>query len=150
MKKNTIPFFAVVTLVVMSIIFVFICSSNAQEPITVQNSNIAHISLLNRSNYPLKPFHQKLQLTCSNCHGSADESTYEPLSTADCLSCHGSAERVASRTGFMDANQTNPHRSLHDGLDLDCYECHAEHKPSPGNLCQTCHDNTSDWFGPTP
>lgn len=45
-------------------------------------------------------------------------------------------------------NHTNPHNSLHDKLDLDCYECHAEHKPSH-NLCQTCHDNTRDWFGPS-
>lgn len=99
--------------------------------------------------YALKAHHQKLNLPCSACHKEQDVAEYKPLATKDCLSCHGSAEKVAKRTGFMDVNQTNPHRSLHDGLDLDCYECHAEHKPS-SNLCETCHDNTRDWFGPTP
>ncbi|WP_053007672.1 cytochrome c3 family protein [Pragia fontium] len=99
--------------------------------------------------YPLKPHHKSLQFACTACHQGQDQAKYKPLSTKECLACHGSAEKVARRTGFMDSGHTNPHRSLHDGLDLDCYECHAEHKPS-NNLCQVCHDNTSDWFGPTP
>ncbi|MGL5948049.1 MAG: cytochrome c3 family protein [Aeromonas sp.] len=97
----------------------------------------------------LKPHHAALGLSCTNCHQGQDPAAYKPLQTKDCLSCHTSAEKVAKRTAFMDANHTNPHNSLHDGLDLDCYECHAEHKPS-NNLCQTCHDNTRDWFGATP
>ncbi|EMO8117217.1 cytochrome c3 family protein [Salmonella enterica] len=101
------------------------------------------------ANYALKSHHKKLNLPCTACHKEKDVSSYKPLATKDCLACHGSAEKVAKRTGFMDINHTNPHRSLHDGLDLDCYECHAEHKPS-SNLCETCHDNTRDWFGATP
>lgn len=117
----------------------------------VQQSSIEQKSAIKapQNHFVLKPHHQKLQLPCTACHQEQDPEHYKPLATADCLSCHGSAAKVAGRTGFMDANQTNPHRSLHDGLDLDCYECHAEHKPS-SNLCETCHDNTPDWFGPTP
>ena len=99
--------------------------------------------------FPLKSHHAKLRLQCENCHQEADPKLYKRLKTNDCLACHGSAQKVANRTLFMDANHTNPHNSLHDRLDLDCYECHAEHRPSL-NLCQTCHDNTRDWFGPTP
>lgn len=99
--------------------------------------------------FPLKSHHAKLGLTCQSCHTGDDPVSYKRLKTNDCLACHGSAQKVANRTHFMDQNHTNPHNSLHDKLDLDCYECHAEHKPSQ-NLCQTCHDNTRDWFGPTP
>ncbi|MBV7438373.1 Cytochrome c3 [Aeromonas encheleia] len=101
------------------------------------------------ASHSLKPHHGKLGFTCENCHQGKDPKQYQRLKTEDCLACHGSAQKVANRTRFMDANHTNPHNSLHDKLDLDCYECHAEHKPSQ-NLCQTCHDNTRDWFGPTP
>lgn len=101
------------------------------------------------ASHSLKPHHGKLGFTCENCHQGGDPKQYQRLKTEDCLSCHGSAQKVANRTQFMDVNHTNPHNSLHDKLDLDCYECHAEHKPSQ-NLCQTCHDNTRDWFGPTP
>lgn len=101
------------------------------------------------ANYPLKPHHAALQFACAHCHGDGPAEDYRRLLTRDCLGCHGSAEKVARRTAFMDANHTNPHNSLHDRLDLDCYECHAEHKPSL-MLCQVCHDNTADWFGKTP
>lgn len=99
--------------------------------------------------YHIKPHHQAVQLQCKNCHIQADRNEFKPLHTEDCLACHGSAEKVARRTQFMDSNHTNPHNSLHDGTDLDCHECHKEHRPS-ANLCQTCHDNTADWFRAVP
>ena len=99
----------------------------------------------------IKPHHQALGFQCATCHKSTDISQYKPLGTEDCLGCHGSAEIVAQRTDHLDAKAKgiNPHRSIHDRTDLDCYECHAEHKPST-LLCSTCHDNTNEWFKPTP
>lgn len=120
-------------------------SEGGKGQISVSESPVSELT----ANYTLKPHHKKLNLPCTACHKEKEVGDYKPLATKDCLSCHGSAEKVAKRTGFMDINHTNPHRSLHDGLDLDCYECHVEHKPS-SNLCETCHDNTRDWFGTTP
>ncbi|WP_411706386.1 cytochrome c3 family protein [Edaphovirga cremea] len=137
MLKKILLFFVAVSLGLLSL--TLSAGQIASQPATP----------LANGQHALKPHHQKMQFSCNACHQGQDPSAYKPLSTKECLACHGSAEKVARRTGFMDPNQTNPHRSLHDGLDLDCYECHAEHKPST-NLCQVCHDNTADWFGPTP
>lgn len=101
-----------------------------------------------KEDFGLKSHHEKLQLECSDCHVNSDKGEYKRLETNDCLQCHNSTETVAKRTQFMDVNHTNPHNSLHDGLDLDCYECHAEHKPSQ-NLCSFCH-NTTTWMGQVP
>ncbi|WP_158262698.1 cytochrome c3 family protein [Photobacterium sanctipauli] len=101
-----------------------------------------------KSAFKLKPHHKALQLECANCHDNAKEGEYKRLETEDCLQCHKSREAVADRTQFMDVNLTNPHNSLHDRLDLDCYECHAEHKPSQ-NLCSFCH-KTDSWMGQVP
>jgi hypothetical protein len=98
--------------------------------------------------YTLKPHHQKLKFDCVMCHQGNDPEAFEPLETESCLSCHGSAKIVADRLQFMDPNHTNPHNSFHDGLSLDCYECHAEHEPST-NLCADCHTTTS-WMGKVP
>ena len=136
----------------ISLIFALLCALFSPPLLsdTGKTSPDEQVSSANvQSEFALKAHHQKLQLPCTACHKEQDPAQYKPLATKECLTCHGSAEKVAKRTGFMDTNQTNPHRSLHDGLDLDCYECHAEHKPST-NLCETCHDNTRDWFGPTP
>lgn len=105
-------------------------------------------SVENKANYSLKPHHKKLQFECVMCHSKAEENVYKKLETNDCLTCHKSKEAVARRTEFMDVNHTNPHNSLHDGLDLDCHECHSEHKPSK-NLCSFCH-NTENWMNPVP
>lgn len=116
--------------------------------ITILNTAYAN-TLPAHTDMRIKPHHQAVQLICKNCHQLANEGEFKPLKTETCLACHVSAEKVARRTGFMDINHTNPHNSLHDGLDLDCHECHKEHQPS-ANLCQTCHDNTSDWFKAVP
>lgn len=94
--------------------------------------------------YPIKPHHRALKFDCVMCHSEATPDDYEPLETEQCLDCHGSSQKVANRLKFMDVNHTNPHNSFHDGLDLDCYECHAEHEPSV-NLCTRCHE-VGNWM----
>ncbi len=98
--------------------------------------------------YQLRPHHRKLKFECVMCHEGDDPEEYEPLETENCLTCHGSRQKVADRLKFMDENHTNPHNSFHDGLDLDCYECHAEHE-EPANLCQECH-TTDNWMNEVP
>ncbi|MBR9787010.1 MAG: cytochrome c3 family protein [Vibrionaceae bacterium] len=98
--------------------------------------------------YPLKPHHKALKFDCVMCHEGNNPDEFEPLETENCLSCHGSTQKLADRLGFMDKHHTNPHNSFHDGLDLDCYECHAEHEPST-NLCSDCHTTTS-WMDKVP
>ncbi|MEH6534457.1 MAG: cytochrome c3 family protein [Photobacterium frigidiphilum] len=98
--------------------------------------------------YTLKPHHKELKFDCVMCHSESDPADYEVLETENCLSCHGSAQKVADRLKFMDANHTNPHNSFHDRLDLDCYECHAEHEPS-ANLCAKCH-KVDNWMSKVP
>lgn len=136
MKK----FLSILSLLTTSILLAFTTIAYAQ---TANNAD-----LLNRT---IKPHHQALGFQCATCHQSNDISQYKPLVTENCLACHGSAEKVAERTDHLDAKAKgiNPHRSIHDRTDLDCYECHAEHKPST-LLCSTCHDNTNEWFKPTP
>lgn len=98
--------------------------------------------------YTIKPHHQALKFDCVMCHEGSDPEEFEALETENCLSCHGSAQKVADRLQFMDKQHTNPHNSFHDRLDLDCYECHAEHEPSV-NLCSDCHTTTS-WMDKVP
>ena len=98
--------------------------------------------------YTLKPHHKAAKFDCVMCHSESDPADFEPLETENCLDCHKTAQKVADRLKFMDKNHTNPHNSFHDGLSLDCYECHAEHEPS-ANLCSDCHTTTT-WMSEVP
>lgn len=90
--------------------------------------------------YPSKPHHQKIGLTCVNCHGNiADKSEAKRLTNQECLTCHKDYETVRTRTGFLDKDRTNPHFGFHHEFELDCVECHREHKESR-TYCSYCHD----------
>ncbi|MEF9942677.1 MAG: cytochrome c3 family protein [Burkholderiaceae bacterium] len=109
----------------------------------------------------LKAKHQAAGLECAACHGQTRpaQGQFEPAPSAQCLSCHGPAETLAKRTDHLSITskmvdpktgaksehkaQTNPHNSFHFSTQLDCYECHREHRPST-NVCATCHD-TQPW-----
>lgn len=115
----------------------------------------------------LKPKHQAVGLECQTCHKPEQvaKGQFEPAPSAQCLSCHGPAEDLAKRTARLDfvsemvdpktgaksqhKAKTNPHDSFHFGTQLDCYECHREHRPSK-NECATCHDTKPWGMKPTP
>lgn len=112
---------------------------NANEPKT-------YVTDVNNSKYPIKSYHQELQLDCKNCHGEGPEEDYEELEDEQCLSCHKSKEYLAERISFMEKDQTSPHNSYHDGTTLSCYECHRSHEKSV-NMCADCH-NVETWMKP--
>lgn len=109
----------------------------------------------------LKAKHQAAGLACASCHDKdlLAKGQIEPAATSQCLACHGPVEALAKRTDHLRITSsmvdpktgaksehkapTNPHNSYHFGTQLDCYECHREHRPST-NECATCHD-TKPW-----
>ncbi|AJC86436.1 flavocytochrome c, heme subunit [Campylobacter sp. RM16704] len=93
-------------------------------------------------NKTMKPHHKSVQISCKDCHGAIPKEKFKPVQTQTCLNCHKSKEFLAQRLDFLD--KKNPHNSIHDGLNLNCYSCHNEHKPSY-NMCEDCH-NTSKWM----
>ena len=115
----------------------------------------------------LKAKHQGAGLECTSCHDKnlVAKGKFEPAVTQQCLSCHGPAEALAKRTDHLAITskmvdpktgaksehkaQTNPHNSFHFSTQLDCYECHREHRPST-NECATCHDTQPWGMKPTP
>lgn len=93
--------------------------------------------------------HKKLGFDCVTCHGDfKDPNEVMPLQNEQCLTCHGDYQKVAKRTSFLDENEVNPHDGFHHKEDLDCADCHREHKPST-NYCANCHD-TKVWMNDTP
>lgn len=90
----------------------------------------------------IKPHHKEVQMDCRDCHGNVSKENYKSVETLTCLQCHSSKEKLADRLKFL--GKKNPHNSIHDGQNLNCYSCHNEHKPSY-NMCTDCH-NTSKWM----
>lgn len=92
--------------------------------------------------FVIKPHHVDVKLKCTDCHKQANEKDYKALDSNACLTCHGTKEKLAKRLDFLKGK--NPHNSIHDNANLNCYTCHNEHKPS-FNMCNTCH-NTKTWM----
>lgn len=103
-----------------------------------------------QKDYPSKnASHSKLGFDCVTCHGDfKDPKEVTPLQKEQCLSCHGDYKKVAERTSFLDKKEVNPHDGFHHKDELDCADCHREHKPSV-NYCANCHD-TKVWMKSTP
>lgn len=102
--------------------------------------------------FPIKKYHAKLSLECTDCHEGQGRypNKFELIGDEGCLSCHKSKQYLAERLKFMDVTHTNPHNSIHDGPRLYCDECHNEHKEST-NMCLECHSNdVKDWMRTTP
>lgn len=99
-------------------------------------------SYSDEQNRTIKPYHKEVLIDCRDCHGRIDKKDFKPVKTPVCLECHKSKQSLAEKLDFL--KDKNPHNSIHDGLNLNCYSCHSEHKPSY-NMCKDCH-NTSTWM----
>lgn len=87
----------------------------------------------------LKPYHEKMNLTCETCHSQKlGKTQWTKPSNEACLSCHGSYEKVAAKTAHLPSGEPNPHASSHYGNGILCVACHAEHQKSEV-YCNNCH-----------
>jgi len=87
-------------------------------------------------NYPIEGVHQKLGLTCKECHSEEKAEDYSSAMKETCFKCHENYEKLQERTGHLGHNN-NIHASPHF-TNIDCDLCHKSHQPSQ-NLCVQCH-----------
>lgn len=105
-------------------------------------SNFLYSSDFFDKNMTIKPYHQAVNLKCSDCHLEKDKKDYKFVKTEVCLTCHVSKKYLADRLAFLE--HKNPHNSIHDGMGLNCRTCHSSHKPSY-NMCADCH-KAKNWM----
>lgn len=79
----------------------------------------------------IKKHHSENGLSCSDCHTSDPP---QPVATEQCLNCH---ERQEAKVDY--SGEPDKHDSPHYGPELDCGNCHHEHRVSE-NFCAECHE----------
>ncbi|NUP10966.1 MAG: NAD(P)-binding domain-containing protein [Polyangiaceae bacterium] len=72
---------------------------------------------------PLTPPHVKAKLSCTKCHGTAEQgtTTFTKKAKGACTTCHGDH-----------ASTREPHRALAEQGKLGCTTCHTIHGPQSG------------------
>jgi DnaJ-class molecular chaperone len=93
-----------------------------------------NINTFDYSGYQPKKFHKDNNVTCELCHKAVKPKTR--AHSRSCSWCHGDPELLVEFTKDMDPN---PHDSPHYGPDLECTQCHHQHKKSE-LFCSQCHN----------
>jgi len=80
--------------------------------------------------------HNKANIVCGGCHGSAMAKEGDTVENSRCLECHGPMEKLAKKSEPQDFPDRNPHKS-HLG-EIACTVCHKGHAESK-TYCLECH-----------